>query len=343
MASSNSKPRKTRDHTKASPHVTMSGITLYTNEPGKLVEAVFLHQMKLSPAESLNNYDHKPKQGKRTADLTSYIPLHRTWGPGRAERPEILFELNNINPPCTDPVTFLKDSNGRVVLDTLGWVVRDIPHIPRTISTKVEGWRIEAISRADSWICMQDFRARMPLSLTPTGGDSRPSTGTVAMRANHKLFKELTPQMVEGNTTRGLRDLTRTEVGALYKEGYGTGFHKAGKRKLTDTQRQQNKEQYAADLHGEKTDTEGQKTNNLQQEPQKIMSEMEKNPETSLQKFITETLAEIKAIKADHQKFLAQQPWNQADTPRGATVQGVSNRNSDPTSSRGSEPGRYMN
>ena len=56
--------------------------------------------------------------------------------------------------------------DGKLVVDFRGEPLRDFSSLPLVISSKVEGWRIEAWMRSDSRIKMTDIMARMPVEVT---------------------------------------------------------------------------------------------------------------------------------------------------------------------------------
>ena len=105
---------------------------------------------------------YKPEQGNDPVDITSFLEDHREWGPLRKDRPKILFQLEAPK-PRVDPEYQLDilTHQGRIVLNW-GWQpITDFRELPHTISSQVEGWRMEAILRMHSRITLSDILSRM--------------------------------------------------------------------------------------------------------------------------------------------------------------------------------------
>lgn len=96
-------------------------------------------------------------------DVTSYVEAYHTWGPKRANRPEILFQYDpptvSLNP--TYNVQAWYDQN-RIVLGYDGTPVLCWSHLPATISSRITGQEIEALLRLDRRSRLSDLMARMP-------------------------------------------------------------------------------------------------------------------------------------------------------------------------------------
>ena len=181
-----------------------------------------------------------PGQGKGPSDTTSFLEDHKDWGPLRKDRPKILFQLEPPKPRVDpDNKVGILTYQGRVVLDWSGQPVKEFRELPFTISSHVEGWRLEAILRTNSKIVLNDILSRMiskQQGQTGKGdwihkGDaSYISISGLSMRmdrwrrigrciqwnrqANDDILKNhilslMTPEMKEKNTTEGLKDIVR--------------------------------------------------------------------------------------------------------------------------------------
>ena len=111
-------------------------------------------------------------------DITAFHEDQKDWAEDRAYRPKILFQ---VMPPkdrkSLDPEydTGIMKHAGRMVLDPDNRPVRGFREIPLVLSSKFEGWAMEAIRRQHSRITSYDFRARMPRD--PSGQNLRLVTG----------------------------------------------------------------------------------------------------------------------------------------------------------------------
>jgi hypothetical protein len=196
-------------------------------------------------------------------DITSYHPGQRTWAWTKDRRPEILFQYKksgHSNP--THLITYLIDPYGRVVIDEENHPVRHFDVLPLTISTEVEGWRLEAWMRIDDRIRYNDIRARMLIRDTSMRAGKRsqiaPLPNTMQMRRlrargrgrclawkpsnkptnfDALLDAEMTSGMKAANTTRFLEDLTSEEFKALNETSYGTRFVRAGDNAISPSER----------------------------------------------------------------------------------------------------------
>ncbi len=56
---------------------------------------------------------------------------------------------------------YVTTQDGKIVLDKDGHPLRHFQHMPLTLTSVVEGWRLEAIKLSDHRIGYMDFRARM--------------------------------------------------------------------------------------------------------------------------------------------------------------------------------------
>jgi hypothetical protein len=202
-------------------------------------------------------------------DKTSYLLAQKEWGPQRANRPAVLFEFKELDGahPATNPRWLCCSSiNGtRVVVDTINYKpLRAFPHIPLTVSTKVEGWLLEAWFRLDPALQAEDLIQRMPYAANHDVYKDRNVMNRLARRRglfreegrclswakqmwtknwDQFLIKEMTdnPDKSNSNSTRHLVDLTTARKKALKDETYAGGkyLNRAGKRALQGERKEQ--------------------------------------------------------------------------------------------------------
>lgn len=117
---------------------------------------------------------------------------------------------------------------GSIVIDKeTNKPLRDYPNIPLCLSSREEGWSLEAMARQDGRITHEDFMHRMPFSAR------RPDIKSISMRRSrfrwsagckswvsrsasgsiNQYLDNLVPkEYQDSNCTRGWRDLTDLEV-----------------------------------------------------------------------------------------------------------------------------------
>ena len=177
---------------------------------------------------------HPRPDGDGQNDRTAYHPDQGSWGPSRQDRPDILFQYEKRPKPQSErdaqrnPGPLMH--RGQVVLApdaTPRRPVWDYPEIPKTLSSAEQGWSLEAMSRLNEFIQLEDFRDRMP------PGDRCPNLRTLSMRRSRyrwnsgtlswsqrdgtRAIKEyldkLIPEhLLKENTTKGFRDLEDDEI-----------------------------------------------------------------------------------------------------------------------------------
>lgn len=128
-----------------------------------------------------------------------------------------------------------------------------------TLSTNLEGFRIEAYKRFDDRIKLCDLQDRMMPVWNPKKKALQiPQSNDLNMRMlrvrrihrclawgvgggtafRQVMEHEMTKKMIKENTTKALRPLSKKEVAYLEQVGYGTSLDRAGaKRKLSDEER----------------------------------------------------------------------------------------------------------
>lgn len=141
--------------------------------------------------------------------------------------------------------------NGRVVLGPDGLPIRNFRDIPLLCSSQMEGFRMEAISRLDSRITISDFRARMmrdglqganAMSMRKTRFRSKARCLAWDKRAGSdshevKLKAEMTPDMINRNSTEELEDLSSAKAEKLQLDTAGSAPARSGTRALPDNVR----------------------------------------------------------------------------------------------------------
>lgn len=193
-------------------------------------------------------------------DITSFHPAQANWGFKRYQRPEILHQYEKVghkNPMYPVPLWIHK---GQIVLDHEDHPILAFRNMPATISSKVEGGLQEAISREDSRIDVKDFRARMMANSRGRKKGTRPTLSAISMRRSRFRWRagylswttrtgsqdikdyldELLPDSCKiRNSTKGWRDLRRSEVKLMTKKNRNKHLKRAGTRSITDEKRKE--------------------------------------------------------------------------------------------------------
>ena len=183
-------------------------------------------------------------------DEPSFHPDQGSWGPAREDRPDILFQYEKRQKTKKEKEAqknpgflYYRD---RIVIapDPVPHrPVLDFPEIPKTLSSAEQGWALEAMSRLNEFIRLEDFRDRMP-------PDHRPDMNSLSMRRSRyrwnsgslswtqrdgskaikKYLDKIVPQhLLLANTTKGFRDLEEDEVEEM--KAAGRGKHPERRRK----------------------------------------------------------------------------------------------------------------
>lgn len=108
--------------------------------------------------------DHIPTRGEAANDETSFEPEQQSWGPERAdwhhivnsEGVKVMFEVDkpkNFRPPH-EPSNWIHD--GLVLLDSKNHPVKDWPGLNKTLSSAIESWRLEALTRMYPWLTVTE-------------------------------------------------------------------------------------------------------------------------------------------------------------------------------------------
>ena len=94
---------------------------------------------------------HTPKAGEDAFDKTSFHPSNHHFGPLRADRAPLLFQLHKFGGHGQIPPTFMQFA-GKYVLDQDDHRIRAFPELPATLSTALEGHDIEYFRRRNDHI-----------------------------------------------------------------------------------------------------------------------------------------------------------------------------------------------
>lgn len=164
---------------------------------------------------------------------------------------------------------------GHILLDPDNRPIRNFREIPLAISSKLEGWVIEAIRRQHSQIAANDFRARMPRdpsgqsardvngTWTGTGKDPLCTSGSIDMkmtrwRMRHRcaswvekagsrllrdyFWEQMTPENQAVNTTEWMTDVTdKNEIKLIESLNEGMYPKRSKKRKAEQLEESQEK------------------------------------------------------------------------------------------------------
>ena len=173
----------------------------------------------------------------------------------------ILFEIEPRERagPITRPGNMTR--NGRVVLDIDNHPVTDWPDLPATISSMIEGGRMEAMTRLNPRLTQKDFRARMPPMTVLKSGRSKALCGLSALGQKTGRFRKamgivawkvrdgseairsyvvnkLSTQDRQAGTTAGLGELSKEEQEEACEPNRGRFLSRAGTRLLSPSARQ---------------------------------------------------------------------------------------------------------
>ncbi|KAL8715651.1 MAG: hypothetical protein Q9225_006353 [Loekoesia sp. 1 TL-2023] len=193
--------------------------------------------------------DIEPVSGRgEDADVTSYHEDQKTWGPNRNDFPPILFTyVAPSEKQPRGPIQYMY-FNRMIVLDKDHRPVRAFPELNSTFSSKVEGFRLEALFRLNPMIASRDILARMPTEVTVIRDGRqiiRPQCKSNALSMRRREFRGrncmlswtpregskevknyldslMGPHLVALNSTREMRPLTRGEIEHILFLGKGT-------------------------------------------------------------------------------------------------------------------------
>lgn len=133
---------------------------------------------------------HTPEGEQSQGDITAYKPDQEYWGPNPRDRPDVLRQWQapvTRQNPGDQPG--LMRFNGRTVLDWKGNEIREFSNLPKTISSKVEGWRVEAWTREDPRLKLSDIMARLR-TVQRSNGDVEPKTNVRIISSRTTRFRD---------------------------------------------------------------------------------------------------------------------------------------------------------
>jgi len=191
-----------------------------------------------TPASGQEDWTGERGNG-RPAILYQFKPVGR-WAFGdTADRPK---KKSTAFTPATD-------DNGHIFLNKDNEPMRHSDHLPITVSTEIPGWMMEAVSRLDPKVTLNDFVDRMPME-RPDGKLRRPNKGTLSQRrtrdrermrivawpvpnknvsyADQKVESEMSSADIRNNSTRNLQDLTADDIKVAEAVNYGGKLERAG-------------------------------------------------------------------------------------------------------------------
>ncbi|KAI9712890.1 MAG: hypothetical protein M1812_006759 [Candelaria pacifica] len=177
---------------------------------------------------------HVPACGKERTDVTSFLEAQQDWGWDAAHRPKILyrFEKTDFQDP-TYRIQPLRDHQGRYVLNAARQMIKDFENMPLTISSKIEGWRIAAISREDSRISHSDVTDRILMKARHKGNTYQMRNRRDRLKApaiawtpradsdihDKHLASCLSAAQRHHNTTWGVPERTAKDIDKLSEQG----------------------------------------------------------------------------------------------------------------------------
>ena len=98
--------------------------------------------------------------GTGVDDETAFKLEHADWGPDREHLPEVCWrfkEDEKNNPRPSNNPGYMR-FEGMVVLDSHDDPVKDWPQLPLTLSSKTQGYRLEAMSRENPHLVYRDCK-----------------------------------------------------------------------------------------------------------------------------------------------------------------------------------------
>ncbi|MCJ1264619.1 hypothetical protein MMC22_004493 [Lobaria immixta] len=232
---------------------------IYIARCGTQVAAVFHDQIReelIAIANEGGAYAQPPANGREATDTTAFHPDQRDWQEKGVGCPNV---LRNFEKPqgFTNPEYDLGFMyyDGFLVIDYESQPLRPFRGIPLTLSSKLEGWRAEAIRRSDPRIRNMDLIARMPVKVEPSANGMatrvplvkinavagrqsryREQAGAITwLRPTARNVKEflwaLLPEDCKNNSLALPRDLTKKERWELLALNLGKNPRKARKTK----------------------------------------------------------------------------------------------------------------
>ncbi|KAL8926726.1 MAG: hypothetical protein Q9208_002800 [Pyrenodesmia sp. 3 TL-2023] len=211
--------------------------------------AIYHHHIRRQLIDYANAQGQFTSRPNNDLDVTSFHPDQQAWGPTREHFPPILFEYAPPEKIKRAGELRYMYFHRHIVLDNNHRPVRAWPELNLTLSSKVEGFRLEALQRLNPHISSRDLLARM-LPKIIIERNRKPDTVRSQLKANalsmrkrefrgrngmlswkiregSKEIREymdslLGPELVAKNNTRGMRPLTESEIeNIMYLIGKG--------------------------------------------------------------------------------------------------------------------------
>ncbi|KAL9014484.1 MAG: hypothetical protein Q9173_000864 [Seirophora scorigena] len=196
----------------------------------------------------------------------------------RESRPDILYQWEPTEKPApANPGYIIDEADGRYLIDVGGHPIRNWPELPVCISGQTAAEWMEFWRRLNPSISLADIVARCPkqtqknhstavkeLTLQAFGNRMRrtrvmlgskawePREGTeqIKLRLLDIMPKRVHAELQKYGTTKSWRDLTTSEVDAIFyiNKGQGNAMARAGSKKLSQAVRQQRDEKKQAEV-----------------------------------------------------------------------------------------------
>ncbi|KAI4170772.1 MAG: hypothetical protein LQ348_007057 [Seirophora lacunosa] len=219
--------------------------------------------------------DHGVDPDDRMAFHPDYANIDMTT---REARPDILYQWDpNEKPAPTNPGYMIDEADGRYLIDVGGHPIRIWPELPVCISGQTAAEWMEYWRRLNPNISLADIVARCPkqtqkhhstavkeLTLQAFGNRMRrtrvmlgskawePREGSeqVKLRILEVMPKRVHAELQKYGTTKSWRDLTTSEVDAIFyiNKGKGNALARAGTKKLPQAVRQQRDEKKRTEI-----------------------------------------------------------------------------------------------
>ena len=228
----------------------------------------------------LTQVDFPDPKGPREHDETSFVPSQRHWGPDLMNRPALTTMFDHPDWTSRDMRSRQRPDwlkyDGVVVLDQYNQPIYDWPNLPLTLSSAIEGWKIESLFRLlfSQYRCFQqqDLCARMPHTGTSQANGAEKKrrdriTNRISMRMgrfreeagliswiSHKadgkddvIRRIRVEQGMRNNSTRDLPDFNPLDIERIKRPGRNKHLQNARKN-ITKEQRDKQEEKEKARL-----------------------------------------------------------------------------------------------
>ena len=147
------------------------------------------------------DYDVPPVRGSHPHDITSNCGAlsQNTWQAETAEQRAQILDADGIAVMTLDDKPERTDHQlppewhhrGLIVLDQESHPILNWPNIPLCLSSKLEGWRIEALRRVIPGLEASHLRARMPRFVEIPGNVQKPIYGLSTLRHRASRYRDV--------------------------------------------------------------------------------------------------------------------------------------------------------